>query len=145
MLQRLRLLLAALWGGQLLCVATLAAPNAFAVLERSEAGRYVGRLFELDASVSLGLALLLVLMERRVQRDAADEGRVLTAALVLPLAALFCTVAGFYALQPMLAAARLGEGGLSFASLHLISTSFYALKLVLVLALAWMLSRMRSS
>jgi hypothetical protein len=50
---------------------------------------------------------------------------------------VFCTVAGYFALQPMMAAARAGEGPLSFGQLHAVSAAFYAVKLLLVLALAW--------
>jgi len=56
---------------------------------------------------------------------------------VLALGAVFCTVAGYFALQPLMAAARAGQGTLSFGQLHAISAAFYALKLVLVALLAW--------
>ncbi|MEJ6002827.1 DUF4149 domain-containing protein [Paucibacter soli] len=93
-LYRARALLAALWGGLLLCVAGVAAPSAFAVLERAQAGKLVGRMFELDAQLGLAAGLLLLMMERRLQRDADVPGKVLTAELLLPLLALFCVVAG---------------------------------------------------
>lgn len=141
MLQRLRALLAALWGGLLLCVAGLAAPNAFAVLERAQAGAYVGRLFALEANTSLALGLLLVLMARRLARD--GEGTTLSLELLLPAGALFCTVAGYFALQPMMAAARAGQGALSFGALHAISLALFGLKILLVLALAWRASAAR--
>jgi hypothetical protein len=54
----------------------------------------------------------------------------------LALGALFCTVAGYFALQPMMADARAGSGPLSFGQLHALSAVFYGLKCVLVLALA---------
>ena len=59
---------------------------------------------------------------------------------MLALGALFCTVAGYFALQPMMAAARAGEGGLSFGALHALSAGFYAVKTALVVALAWRLT-----
>ena len=59
---------------------------------------------------------------------------------MLTLGALFCTVAGYFALQPMMAAARAGEGAVSFGALHGLSAGFYALKTGLVVALAWRLT-----
>ncbi|WP_269632748.1 DUF4149 domain-containing protein [Pelomonas sp. BJYL3] len=140
MLMRVRALLAALWSGFLLCVAGVAAPVAFGVLARPEAGRYVGRLFELDAQLGLVLGLLLVMMERRVQRD-AESARITTPELLLPLGALFCVVLGYYGLQPLMAEARAGQGALSFGALHGISSGIFALKALLVLSLAWRTSR----
>ena len=135
MLRRSQMLLAALWGGFLLCVAFVAAPSAFAVLERSQAGLVVARLFALEANLSMAAALLLILIERRLSRAA------LTAKLLLPAGALFCTVAGYFALQPMMAVAKMGQGNLSFLTLHAISFGFYGLKTLLVLALAWRASK----
>ena len=43
-----------------MCVALMAAPNAFATLARTEAGAYVGRLFWMDARVSMLLGVLLL-------------------------------------------------------------------------------------
>lgn len=139
MLYRARAVLAALWGGLLVCVAAVAAPSAFAVLERAQAGKLVGRVFELDAQIGLGLGLLLLMMERRLQRDTA--GPVVTPNLLLPMAALFCTVAGYYGIQPLMEAARAGQGAWSFGALHAVSSLFFGLKTLAVLALAWRASR----
>ena len=135
MLHRSQMLLAALWGGLLLCVAFVAAPSAFAVLERAQAGLVVARLFALEANISMAAALLLILIERRLSQA------ILGVNLLLPAGALFCTVAGYFALQPMMAAAKMGQGNLSFLALHAISFGFYGLKTVLVLALAWRASK----
>lgn len=140
MLRRGQALLAGLWAGELLCIALIAAPSAFAVLERAQAGQMVGRLFELDAQLSLAAGLILLMLERRLQREAAApeaERLVLGAGLLLPLLALFCTVAGYYGLQPLMIAARAGQGSLSFGALHAVSMAFFALKTMAVLALAW--------
>lgn len=142
MLGRLQALLAALWGGLLLSVAGIAAPTAFAVLERVQAGKFVGRLFELEAQASLAAALLLVMIERRLQRD-AEHPAMTSPALLLPLAALFLTVVGYYGMQPLMEAARsmgkTGQGALSFGALHAISSALFGLKTTLVLVLAWRL------
>ncbi|KQY81460.1 DUF4149 domain-containing protein [Pelomonas sp. Root1444] len=148
MLARVQALLAALWGGFLLCVAFGAAPSAFAVLERAQAGALVARLFNIDAQVSLAAALILMLLERRRQRDAAEAGAaggIFSAALLLPAVALFCTIAGYYGLQPLMAQARTGAGVASFAALHGASLAFFAVKGLAVLALAWRLTPPRSS
>ena len=136
---RSRAVLAALWAGLLLCVAFVAAPSAFAVLERAQAGLLVARVFELEANTSLAAALLLILIERRLVRDAA--GPVFSAGLLLPAGALLCTVAGYFALQPMMAAAKAGQGSMSFMALHAISFGFYGVKTLLVLVLAWRASK----
>ena len=131
------------WAGGLLCIAALAAPAAFAVLPKLDAGRVVGRLFAQEANVSLALSLLLFFVEQRRARQAAEQGRgsVLTTETLLLLGTLFCTVAGYFAVQPMMAAVRAGDGVWSFGALHAVSAAFYALKTVLVIVLAWRLSR----
>ena len=131
--------LAAGWAGGLTCIALLAAPTAFATLTREQAGRFVGGLFEREANISLGLALLLLLVEQRRARRAAETGSgpVLSAETLLLLGTLFCTVAGYFAVQPLMASARAGQGSLSFGLLHAVSGGFYALKVLLVIALAW--------
>jgi len=147
MFVRLQMLLAALWGGFLLCVAFAAAPSAFAVLDRASAGLFVGRLFFFEAKVSLAVALILLLLERRRARDAVDAGatsNIFSTELLLPAIALFCTIAGYYGLQPLMADARAGTGVASFAALHGASLAFFAVKGLAVLALAWRVSRPRS-
>jgi hypothetical protein len=137
MLARARALLAALWAGELLTVAFLAAPNAFASLERAQAGLYVGRLFEMDARIALAAAVLLVLMERRLQRDGASTGPVMGLPLVLPLVALFLTVLGYYGLQPLMESAKQGLGSWTFLQLHAVSLALFGLRTVVVAVLAW--------
>ena len=63
-----------------------------------------------------------------------------SANLMLLLGTLFCTVAGYFAVQPMLEAARAGQGAVSFGMLHAASAGFFVLKGLLVLALAWRLN-----
>jgi len=139
-LARLRALLPALWAGVLLCVALIATPAPFATLATTDAGRVVARIFLQEAHLSLALSVVLLLLERHASRQATADGRAVSAfsvELTLVLGALFCTVAGYFALQPMMAAARAGQGGASFALLHAISLALFGLKIVLVLALAW--------
>lgn len=147
MFTRLQALLAALWGGLLLCIALVSAPSAFAVLERAQAGAYVARVFAVEAQFSLALGLVLMLIERRLARDAAEAGGandVFSARLLLPAAALFCTIAGYYGLQPLMADAKAGAGAMSFAALHGVSLAFFGVKGLAVLALAWITQRRAS-
>lgn len=142
MTARVAALLAGLWAGILLCIAAIAAPSAFATLASPEAGRVVQRIFMQEAYLSLALAIVLFVIERQRSRQlaAAGAGSVFSANLVLLLGTLFCTVAGYFALQPMMAAARAGQGSVSFMTLHAISAGLFALKGLLALALAWRLS-----
>jgi hypothetical protein len=134
-----RRLLPGLWAGWLLCVAGLATPAAFALLERAEAGRLAGRMLAQEAYTSLALGVLLLVLERLAARRAvaAGSGSQFTPGMALALGALFCTVAGYFGLQPLLSAARAGQGSLSFGQLHAASAAFYGVKLLLVLGLAW--------
>ena len=147
MFARLQALLAALWGGFLLCIAFVATPSAFAVLERAQAGAFVARVFAIEAQVSLALGLVLMMIERRIARDVVDAGGAseqFSARLLLPVVALFCTIAGYYGLQPLMADAKAGAGVASFAALHGVSLGFFGVKGLAVLALAWISPR-RSS
>ena len=136
---RLVRLLPGFWLGGLVCVAALATPAPFALLERADAGRVVGRILGQEAYASLLLGVVILLLERRASAHAAaaGQGSQFGAGMVLALGAVFCTVAGYFALQPLMAAARAGQGTLSFGQLHAISAAFYALKLLLVALLAW--------
>jgi hypothetical protein len=130
MLPRLRRLLPALWAGVLICVAALAAPAAFTNLPVADAGRVVGHIFVREAWLSLVLAALMLVLERL--HGAPDRVNRL-----LLWGTVACTLLGYFAIQPLMPAARAGQGVLSFGQLHLISTLFYGLKTVLVLASAW--------
>ncbi|NYG35230.1 DUF4149 domain-containing protein [Sphaerotilus montanus] len=139
MLSRFRTVLAALWLGLVATLAAVAAPVLFAGLERADAGRLAGNMFRIEAYAALGLAAALFLIERRLAsgRMRAGQGSVLSINLLLVLGALFCTVLGYFALQPMMEAARAGQGLLSFGALHGISSVMFVLKGLLLLVLVW--------
>lgn len=136
---RWRALLPGLWAGGLLCVAALATPAPFALLAPAEAGRVVSRMLAQEAYASLAVGVLLLVLERVAARRAVAAGRgsQFSLGMVLALGALFCTVAGYFAVLPLMAQAHAGQGPLSFAQWHLVSAGFYGLKTLLVLALAW--------
>ena len=139
MADRLMRLVPGVWAGVLLCIALIATPAPFATLAVSDAGRVVGWIFAREAPTSLALGLILLLWERRAARLRADQGQgsQLSAEVLLALGALFCTVAGYYGLQPLMAEARAGQGRLSFGQLHAVSLGLFGLKLLLVMVLAW--------
>jgi len=140
--RRLAAWLSGLWGGLLLGVGLVGAPAGFATTTVEIAGRAAGRMFAVEAYLSLGLAVALCLLLRKRERFSGEEGAgsAMSADLMITLGVLFCTVAGYFALQPMMAAARAGQGSVSFAALHGASVGFYALKALLVLVLAWRLT-----
>jgi hypothetical protein len=141
--ERLRRCLPSLWLGILLCIAAIAAPAVFASLEKVDAGRVVARIFVQEAWMSLGLAVLLLSIERARARMAAEagQGSVFSTEMLMLLGTVFCTVAGYFAIQPMLPAARAGLGPMSFGQLHAVSSGFYGLKMMLVLVLSWRATR----
>ena len=143
MLGRFRRLLPGLWAGVLLGVALLATPAPFALLAQADAGRVVARLLSHEATTSLALGVLLLGLERLATRHTTSAGLAsqFSVGMLLCLGALFCTVAGYFALQPLMAAARAGQGHLSFGQLHALSAAFYIVKTALVLALAWRAAR----
>lgn len=134
--QRARRLLPGLWAGALLCIALVATPAPFATLATQDAGRVVARIFAQEAYVSLALGVICLLLERQAAAGPDGESR-LSTVMLFPLVAIFCTVLGYFGLQPMMAAARAGEGNWSFGQLHAVSLALFGLKGLAVLALAW--------
>lgn len=143
----LRLAVPGLWAGLLLCVALIATPAAFAVLPSADAGRVVAHIFAHEAPTSLALGMLLFMLEHGAASTKAESGhgKRISAAMLIALGALFCTVVGYYALQPMLAAARNGQGAWSFGQLHTVSLGLFGVKILLVTALAWRAARRRAN
>ena len=140
-------LLSALWLGASLTVALIATPAAFALLQRADAGRVAARILAHEAYLSLALGIVVLLLARGLARARADagQGSRFSPELALALGTVFCTVAGYFGVLPMMAEARAGRSSLSFGQLHAISSVFYAVKVALVATLAWRLSRSPSS
>ncbi len=139
---RLAAWVAGLWAGALAALGAMAAPAAFATLASSDAGRVAGRLFAQEAWLSVVLSAIVFGLDRWAHRSAVEAGArsAMSGEVILVLGALFCTVAGYFALQPMMEAARAGEGRWSFGALHAVSGSLYVVKGLLVAALAWRLA-----
>jgi hypothetical protein len=138
-MSRLRVVLPALWAGVLACVGLIATPAPFAALSSADAGRVVARILAHEAYVSLALGVVVLLLERQAAQRAAvaGHGSLMSRNMVLALGTLFCTVAGYFAIQPLMDAARAGQVKIPFAVLHAVSSGFFVLKAILVLALAW--------
>ena len=103
MLWRVRRILPALWAGLLLGIAAIAAPAAFANLASADAGRVVGYSLAREAWVSLLLAALLLVPDRvRGTPGRADA--------LLLWGTVACTLLGYFAVQPLMVAARAGQG-----------------------------------
>lgn len=143
MLLRWRVLLPALWLGGLLTVALLATPAPFATLAKADAVRVAGRMLAHEATVSLLLGALVLMLERvsARRRHALGQGSQFSPGMLLALGCLACTVLGYHVVQPMIVAARLGQGSLGVPALHAASVAFYVVKVVLVAALAWCAAR----
>lgn len=136
--------LAGVWTGLVIGVGAVAAPTLFATFERQIAGEGAGRIFGVEARLSLAFAAILFVIERRRVRDLLESGiqiSVVSPNLLLTLGALFLTIFGEFALHPMIEAAKAGQPSmLSFGALHGISASLFWLKGLMVAVLAWRLT-----
>jgi hypothetical protein len=128
----------------MVAVGGVAAPALFMGLERQLAGRAAGRIFTLEAKVSLAFAIVLFMIERRRTRDLSESGHAasaMNANVLLVLAALFLAIFGEFVLHPMIEAAKAGEPtALPFGALHGLSSALYWVRAVMVGALAWRLT-----
>jgi hypothetical protein len=137
-----RLLIATLWCGSLWTIGYLVAPALFATLsDRMLAGTIAGSLFRIEAWLSIGAALALIALDRvAAVSDAASAKKRLR--LILGMSA--CTLAGYFALHPFMAALRAaaGPGGVmapdartQFGILHGVSSALYFVQSLLGAAL----------
>jgi len=142
--ERLRRLLPGLWCGLLLAIALVATPAASGALDRATFGAVARAVFAREAPASLVFGVLILMLERRAAFDRHQATGVsqFSAEMVLALGALFCTVAGYYGLEPMMEQARSGTvTTLTFMQLHAVSLAFFGVKGLLALALAWRATR----
>ena len=142
--ERLRRLLPGLWCGVLLAIALIGTPAASGALDRASFGAVARAIFAREAPTSLVFGVLILMLERRaaLARHEASGVSQFSTEMVLAVAALFCTVAGYYGLQPMMEQARAGAATtLTFMQLHAISLAFFGVKGLLALALAWKAAR----
>lgn len=136
---RLAALLAGVWVGVMAALGALVAPALFAALPPVQAGAIAGRLFASEADGAIAIGFFWILVERARARHPASTrpGSAFSIEFGLALGILFSTVAGYYAVLPLMEAARAGTGRLSFGALHAVSGGFFVLKGLLFVALAW--------
>ncbi len=142
---RIQSLLASLWAGSVLALGGVAAPALFSVLSSQMAGQGAGRIFAIEANLSLFFAIVLFILERQRVRAEVEQGgtttSVMSTAILMILSALFLTVLGQFAIHPMIEAAKTGQPTrLSFGALHGISAAMYWLKAMVLLGLSWRLT-----
>jgi hypothetical protein len=127
-------LLPALWLGMLLTVVGMATQAPFALLAQADAGRVVARVLANEAYLSLAFGVAALVIANAQAQGGASR---FSGNIILALVALFCTIVGYFVLQPMMGPARGGQGPLSFGQLHALSGSFFSVKMIAVAALAW--------
>ncbi|MFT5589069.1 MAG: hypothetical protein ACI9ZF_001241 [Bradyrhizobium sp.] len=130
---RLRLLVIVLWVGSLWTIGYLVAPTLFMTLaDRILAGTIAGKLFRVEAWLSVVSAVLVfALISGTV---AASRAR--TWLLRLTAVMLGCTLAGYFGLQPMMAALReaapggvfSAEARMQFGILHGVASGLYLIQ-----------------
>jgi hypothetical protein len=129
-----RVLLVTFWVGSLWTVGYLAAPTLFATLpDRALAGSIAGSLFRVEAWVSVGCGLSLLLLFL-ADRDFAKRRD----CVVLVVLMLVCLSVGYFGLQPFMAALReaaVANGGVMtdaararFGVLHGMASVIYLLQ-----------------
>ena len=119
--------LAGLWAGAIAATGFVAAPTLFAVLPRADAGRVAARLFQIDANVGLAAGVILLILATRGADAVRPAG------------------SSRFSVEPMIEAARRGEGGPSFAVLHGVGSVFFVAKFLAVAVLAWRLTARRGA
>ena len=140
-LRRVAAWLAGAWAGLIAAIGFVAAPLLFATLPRADAGRVAARLFAVDATIGVCAGALLLLLAFQLARRAAEQGASrFSTDMLLVLAALFCIVAGHYAVQPMMEPPLRGDNGPSFAVLHGVASAFFLVKFLAVAVVAWRLT-----
>lgn len=131
-----RLLLITAWVGSLWTVGYLVAPTLFLSLaDRVLAGTIAGKLFRVEAWVSLVIGCALLWMLRLGQ--SRSPTRVVMFKLVAAMVA--CTLIGYFALQPSMAALREaavsgvleGTARTQFGVLHAVASAIYLIQSVL--------------
>ncbi|MDY7575286.1 DUF4149 domain-containing protein [Actimicrobium sp. CCI2.3] len=130
---RLRLLVIVLWVGSLLTIGYLVAPTLFMTLaDRTLAGTIAGKLFRVEAWLSVAMALLLFALTA----GTVVASRARTWMFRLTAIMFGCTVTGYFGLQPMMAALReaapggvfSAEARMQFGMLHGVASGLYLIQ-----------------
>jgi uncharacterized membrane protein len=148
---RARAVLATLWIGSLWTIGYIVAPTLFATLQdRMLAGTIAGRMFQIEAWLTIACAVLLAILVARAGE--AYEGRQRKQLLIIIGLMLACTLVSHFSIQPLMAEikATAAPGSVmtadvqtSFGRLHGLSSALYLLQSVLGLVLVLKLYRVR--
>lgn len=136
-LPRIAYVLLTLWAGGLWTICGVAAPTAFAVLERSAAGELAARLFEIIAWAGAGIGTLLFGFARRDNRLNAAGSRFVG---LLIAAAALAPVFSEVILGPLMHAAKVQGDMRAFGLLHGLGGALFLVACVCTLVLTWKLS-----
>ena len=139
-LLRVAYVLLTLWAGGLWTICGVAAPSAFAVLERRAAGELAGRLFEIAAWSGTVIALLLFVLLRAANRLSSSSSR--SVRLLIATAAL-APMLSELVLGPLMHAARMQGDMRAFGILHGVGGALFLVACVCTLALTWKLNPAR--
>ena len=139
-LPRVAYVLLTLWAGGLWTICGVAAPSAFAVLERSAAGKLAERLFEIAAWSGALIGLLLFALLRAPNGLSASSTRSIR---LLIAAAALAPVSSEIVLGPLMHAARVQGDMRAFGILHGVGGALFLVACVCTLVLTWKLSPAR--
>lgn len=138
---RFRLLIATLWVGSLWTIGYVVAPTLFTTLyDKVLAGTIAGNLFQIEAWLSVGCAMVLIGFLLPIKRE--DSTKITLLRLIVVM--LICTVIGYFVLHPFMASLRATAGSagimasdvkMQFGILHGISSLFYLIESLLGVAL----------
>lgn len=143
---RVRMLLATLWVGSLWTIGYVVAPTLFATLaDRMLAGFIAGKLFRIEAWLSVACAIALI-VSFRWPVDGRDT-RARQHLLWIVSGMLVCTLLGYFGMQPFMAALKESAvgGGMDaaarsrFGLLHGVASVFYLIQSILGILLVWKL------
>ena len=139
-LPRVAYILLTLWAGGLWTICGVAAPSAFAVLERRAAGELAARLFEIAAWSGAVIALLLFVLFRAANGLRSSSTR--SVSLLIVTAGL-APVLSEVVLGPLMHTARLQGDMRAFGVLHGVGGALFLVACVGTLVLTWKLSPAR--
>jgi hypothetical protein len=139
-LPRVAYVLLTLWAGGLWTICGVAAPSAFAVLERRAAGELAARLFEIAAWSGALIGLLLFVLLRAANGLSSSSTR--SVRLLIATAAL-APLLSELVLGPLMHTARVQGDMRAFGILHGVSGVLFLVACVCTLILTWKLSPAR--
>lgn len=148
--QRIFAFVLALWVGSLITIGYIVAPTLFVTLtDRQVAGMVAGALFRVEGTISMVLAVALIMFANLLVKRGLNRYKSIRWYL---LAMLICSVVVAFVLQPMMS--NLREEALSlgfpvmlspladtFGRLHGVSSALYLVQSLIGLVLLWRITR----